>query len=205
MFVDLSLNPREVFGDKISEAINKPKIIKVNKFTEESAKEFNKDFNEAIEGGQSIIPVVIDSYGGDVFSAFSIIDTIKSSPVKVATISTGKAMSAGAFLLSAGEEGMRWASPNAVIMIHELSSFLFGKNEEIQADANQVKKLNKKLFEIMSLNCNHPKKYFEKIYRKEKARADWYLSPKEAKKHNLINHIGMPKITMKVNVDIGIE
>lgn len=202
MHIDLSLNPSKAFIVKVDEVIKKPKIITVNNFDESAAKEFNKEFAEALETGQSIIPIVIDSFGGQVYSLFSMVDTIKNSPVPVATVATGKSMSCGAVLLSAGTEGMRYASPNATILIHEVSSGAFGKNEEIQSDADHTKKLNKKLFEMLSLNCKQPKTYFEKIYRGDKARADWYLDAKEAKQHNLVNHIGFPKIKMTLDVSM---
>ena len=204
MHVDLEVNPLKAFNVKIDDIIKKPKIITVNKFDESVAKDFSKEFAEALEAGQSIIPVVIDSYGGQVYSLFNMVDIIKNSPIPVATIATGKSMSCGAVLLSAGTEGMRYASPNATILIHEISSGTFGKNEEIQSDANHTKRLNKILFQMLSLNCKQSKNYFEDIYINKKSRADWYLDPKEAKQHNIVNHIGFPKIKMKLNVSMEI-
>jgi ATP-dependent Clp endopeptidase proteolytic subunit ClpP len=204
MHIDMRLNPTKSFSPKVEDFLKKPKVITVNKFDESSAKDFNKEFAEALETGQTIIPVIIDSFGGQVYSLFSMVDTIKNSNVPVATIAIGKTMSCGAVLLSAGNEGMRYASPNAIVLIHEVSSLAFGKNEEIQSDADHTKKLNKKLFEMISLNCGKQKNYFEKIYRNEKARADWYLDAKEAQSHNLINHIGIPKIIMKLNIEMNL-
>lgn len=202
MHVDLTLNPAKSFLSKIEDNLRKPKIITVNKFNEDASKEFNKEFSEAIDTGQTVIPIIIDSYGGAVYSAFNMIDTIKSSPVPVATIAKGKAMSSGTLLLSAGTEGMRYAAPNTTILIHEAATFTGGKNEEIQSDAANLKRLNKKTFEMLSLNCKKKKNYFENIYRKEKSRADWYLDAKEALSHNLINHIGIPKINMSLNISM---
>jgi len=204
MFVEYSIEPLGAFSCKVDDIVKKPKVITVNKFNEESAIKFNEDFSVAIESGQNIIPVVIDSYGGQLYSLMNMIDTIKNSPVAVATIVKGKAMSCGALLLSCGTEGFRFASENSSIMIHELSSGSFGKNEEIQADAKNCKKLNKKIFQILSKNCGHKKGYFEDIYRKQKSRADWYLEPEECIKHNLINHIGIPKIEMTVSASIDL-
>lgn len=205
MHIDISFQPEKTFKGKIEEIVKKPKVILVNDFDEKSAKKFNEDFSEALETGQTIVPIIIDSYGGEVYSLFNMIDTIKNSPIPVATIATGKAMSCGAVLLSCGTEGMRYATQNSTIMIHEVSSIHFGKNEEIQSKAENTKRLNKKLMQIMSLNCGQSKNYFEKIYRDRKSRADWYLDSKEALSHNLINQIGSPKIKMSLKIEMMLE
>ena len=111
-----------------------PIIVKVNKFTEESAKKFHQDMAMAHNSGQKIIPIVIDSYGGQVYSLMSMVSAIQSAEIPVATIAQGKAMSCGAVLLTFGEDGMRFADPNATVMIHDVSSGGRGKIEELKAD-----------------------------------------------------------------------
>ena len=81
-----------------------PIIIRVNEFDEDSAKEFAQQMSSAQSSGQSIIPVIIDSYGGQVYSLMSMIGNIKSSKIPVATIVEGKAMSCGAILFSFGTQ-----------------------------------------------------------------------------------------------------
>ena len=63
-----------------------PVIVTVNKFDEESAKEFRTKVAMAHNTGQKIIPVIIDSYGGQVYSLMSMISTIKNSELPIATI-----------------------------------------------------------------------------------------------------------------------
>ena len=77
-----------------------PIIIRVNKFNEKAALEFATKVAVAHSTGQKVIPVVIDSYGGEVYSLMSMISSIESSELPVATIVEGKAMSCGAVLLS---------------------------------------------------------------------------------------------------------
>ena len=77
-----------------------PIIIRVNRFDEKSANEFSHKMALAHSTGQKVIPVVIDSYGGQVYSLMSMIAAIESSELPVATIVEGKAMSCGAVLLS---------------------------------------------------------------------------------------------------------
>ena len=75
-----------------------PMMIRVNKFDEEAAKKFAMEMGQAHNTGQKIIPVIIDSYGGQVYSLMSMISAIKHAELPVATIVEGKAMSCGAVL-----------------------------------------------------------------------------------------------------------
>ena len=79
-----------------------PVIIRVNKFDEDAAKKFDQEMAQAHNTGQKVIPVVIDSYGGQVYSLMSMIGSIKNSELPIATIVEGKAMSCGAILFSFG-------------------------------------------------------------------------------------------------------
>ena len=115
-----------------------PIIIRVNKFDEEAAKKFDHEIAIAHNTGQKVIPVVIDSYGGQVYSLMSMIGSISGSELPVATIVEGKAMSCGAILFSFGEQGLRFMDPNATLMIHDVSSGMLGKVEELKADVQEA-------------------------------------------------------------------
>ena len=93
------------------ELMRQPVIIRVNKFDEAAAKDFASRMAAAHSTGQKVIPVIIDSYGGQVYSLMSMIAQIRASELPVATIVEGKAMSCGAVLLSFGEQGMRLLTP----------------------------------------------------------------------------------------------
>jgi ATP-dependent Clp protease protease subunit len=176
-----------------------PVIIRVNKFDEDSAKEFGQQMSLAQSTGQPIIPIVIDSYGGQVYSLMSMIGNIKSSKVPVATIVEGKAMSCGAILFSFGNQGYRFIDPDATIMIHDVSSGAIGKIEDIKADSKEAERLNQKVYKMMSSNCGKEPNYFLDIIH-EKSHADWYLDADEAILHGLANHKRVPDL--KINVDI---
>ena len=180
-----------------------PIIARVNKFDEDAAKKFDLEIARAHNTGQKVIPVVIDSYGGQVYSLMSMISAIKHSELPIATIVEGKAMSCGAILFSFGEEGLRFMDPNATIMIHDVSSMDWGKVEELKAGAAEADRLNKKIYTMMARNCGKPDDYFTKLIH-DKGHADWFLDAKEAKKHGLINHIRMPEMNIKVTVDIDV-
>ena len=128
-------------------------------------------------------------------------DRISACKKTVATIATGKAMSCGSVLLSCGSEGMRFISPNATVMIHDVSSWAVGKVEEVKTSAEESERLNKLIFETMAKNCGHKSKYFLNLIH-DKSHADWFLTAEETVKHNLANHIRVPSFEVKVSLDI---
>ena len=181
-----------------------PVVIRVRKFDEGSAKAFSDEMARAQNSGQPVIPIIIDSYGGQVYSLMSMISDIKHSKVKVATIAQGKAMSCGAVLFSFGEEGHRYMDPDATLMIHDVSSMGWGKVEEIKADAEEVERLNQKIYRIMATNCGHDEEYFLDIVH-EKGHADWFLDAEECESHNMANHLHVPdlKISAEIKFKFG--
>ena len=70
----------------------------------------------------------------------SMIAAIKASNIPVATIVQGKAMSCGAILASFGEEGLRFMDKDATMMIHDVSSYAFGKIEDLKANAREAER-----------------------------------------------------------------
>jgi ATP-dependent Clp protease protease subunit len=183
---------------------HQPVIIRVNKFDEKAAQDFNSKMASAQSTGQKVVPVIIDSYGGQVYSLMSMISAIKSSEIPVATIVEWKSMSCGAVLLSFGEQGMRFADEDATIMIHDVSSGGRGKIEELKADVAEADRLDEKIFTMMARNCGKKDDYFKKkVFNKK--HADWFMDAKEAKTHGLVNHLRVPKMTVKVDVDIDFE
>ena len=181
-----------------------PIIIVVNDFNEESANEFSEAISLAHNTGQKVIPVIIDSYGGEAYSLLSMISCIKSSNIPVATIVKGKAMSCGAILASFGEDGLRFMDKDSVMMIHDVSAAAFGKVEELKTNARESERLNKKLYTMMARNCGKPDDYFLKLIH-DKGHADWFLEAEEAKDHNIVQQLRIPQLTGKVSVDIELE
>ena len=179
-----------------------PVVIRLNKFDEPSAKAFSAAVMKAQNTGQPVLPIIIDSYGGQVYSLMSMISDIKHSRIPVATIVQGKAMSCGAILFSFGAEGMRYMDPDATVMIHDVSSMERGKVEEVKASAEETERLNKKIYHMMAENCGQHKDYFLDIVH-EKGYADWFLEADECKKHNLANHLHIPE--MKINATVKFD
>ena len=178
-----------------------PVMIRVNDFTEEAAADFAAKMGVAQNTGQPVIPVIIDSYGGQVYSLMSMIAAIKNSRIPVATIVEGKAMSCGVILASCGAKGMRYISEDATLMIHDVSSGAFGKNSEIQASADETRRLNDKIYDILAQNTGKPAKWFHKKINK-RGRADWFVEPYKAIEIGLCDKVGVPTLDINVSVDI---
>lgn len=178
-------------------------IARVNKFDEESAKDFSNKIAMAHNTGQKVIPVVIDSYGGQVYSLMSMIGAIKNSELPIATIVQGKAMSCGAILFSFGEEGLRFMDPDATVMIHDVSSGGAGKIEELKSNAEEASRLNDKVFRMMARNVGKSDDFFVKKIH-EKGHADWYLDAKACKKMGLANQLRVPVLNISIDVNIDL-
>lgn len=185
---------------KIEDIINLPRVVIVNEFNEKSAKEFYEHMSEAENSDQDIIPIVIDSYGGAVYSLFAMIDCIKASKKKVATISISKSMSCGSVLFSCGADGYRFVAPMSTILIHDVSSWTYGKVEDIKTDAKEVERLNNAFYHLMDRNCGHEEGYFQKLVH-EKGHADWFLTAEEAVEHKLANHIRIPRFEVTISAE----
>lgn len=185
--------------EKLEEVLEEPKIIRVNEFDEEALEQFEEDMDEAHATGQPVIPVVIDSFGGSVYGLFGMITAIETARVPVATVLTSKAMSAGAMLFCFGTEGYRFMHPHAVMMIHDAGSFSMGKVEEMKAEVHHVDEVNQSMFRRVSKHLGHEPGYMSKLV-KENKHVDWFLSAKEAKKHNIANHLYIPKFEVEISL-----
>ena len=179
-----------------------PVIIRVRKFDEVAARDFSSAMRKAQNTGQPVVPVIIDSYGGQVYSLMSMISDINHSKIPVATIVQGKAMSCGAILFSFGDEGKRYMDPDATLMIHDVSSMGWGKVEEIKASAEETDRLNQKIYSMMAENCGKHRDYFLDIVH-DKGHSNWFLEADECLKHNLANHLFIPE--MKIKVSVGFD
>lgn len=168
--------------------------IHINKFNEETSREFYKSFRELLSNDSvKVVPIFIDSYGGNIHALLAMLDLIAHSHKPVATIAMGKAMSCGAILLAAGTEGYRFAATNADIMLHEVSSVEFGKMADLDSGFKHTKKMNENLFAFLASRGKKDKKfYLDKM--KSMGNVDWFLTAKEYKTLGLIDNVGIPQL-----------
>jgi len=144
-------------------------------------------FLEAEDPGKDI-QLYINSPGGSVTAGMAIYDTMQYIKCDVSTICLGMAASMGAFLLSSGAKGKRYALPNSTIMIHQPSGGAQGQATEIQIVADQIAKTKKKLNEILSANTGQPLEIVEKDTDR-----DNYMTAEEAKAYGLIDGVVIHK------------
>ena len=134
------------------------------------------------------IQLYINSPGGSVTAGMAIYDTMQYIKCDVSTICLGMAAGMGAFLLSSGAKGKRYALPNSTIMIHQPSGGAQGQATEIQIVADQIAKTKKKLNEILSANTGQPLEIVEKDTDR-----DNYMTAEEAKAYGLIDGVVVHK------------
>ncbi len=170
----------------------KPMVVPyVRSFTSASLKRFEEEVCAAHEIEQDVIPIIIDSPGGDIYSLLAMVDIIDNSEIDVATVVIGKAMSCGAVLASCGKKGMRFISKNSTFMIHDAWTSSSGKYAEMKSDMKEFSRLNKKIFKILDKNSGQELGFFQQKMR-EVERTDWYLNPKDVVSLGIMDVVGIP-------------
>ncbi len=130
------------------------------------------------------ICLYINSPGGSVSAGLAIYDTMNYIKCDVSTICIGLAASMGAFLLSSGTKGKRYALPNSEIMIHQPLGGAQGQASDIKIMADHILKTKHRLNSILATNSGKPYEVVEKDTDR-----DNYLSAEEAKEYGLIDEI----------------
>ena len=130
------------------------------------------------------ISLYINSPGGSVTAGLAIYDTMRYITAPVTTVCMGRAASMGAFLLAAGEPGMRFALPNSQIMIHPPSGGFHGQATDIDIHAREVLRLKERLNTILSENTGMS--YEDVVKATER---DNFLTPEEAKACGIIDRV----------------
>ncbi|MDA8028794.1 MAG: ATP-dependent Clp endopeptidase proteolytic subunit ClpP [Nitrospiraceae bacterium] len=136
------------------------------------------------EDSSKDINLYINSPGGIVTAGLAIYDTIKFIKPDVSTICIGQAASMGAFLLSAGTKGKRFALPNARIMIHQPMGGFQGQATDIEIHAREILKLKADLNRMLADHCGQP---IEKVALDTDR--DYFMSSVEAKDYGLIDSV----------------
>ena len=140
-------------------------------------------FLESEDPGKDI-NFYINSPGGSVTAGMAIYDTMNYIKCDVSTICIGMAASMGAFLLSGGTKGKRFALPNAEVMIHQPSGGAKGQATDIKIVADNIIKTRRKLNEILAVNTGKPLEVIEVDTER-----DFYMSAEEARDYGIIDGI----------------
>jgi ATP-dependent Clp protease protease subunit len=180
--------------DKKKTTSSSDSFVWVKEFDDSALESFYNSFMSLEHADDvPVIPVIISSYGGEVSALLAMRDIIKSSNKPVSTIALGKAMSAGACLLAAGTKGLRYASPDTIIMIHEVSSGVVGKAADIKESAATIEMMNRKLLKNLAADCDIPLKKLDDYMRSIK-NVDWNMTSQQALKLGLIDSTSVPRI-----------
>ncbi len=134
------------------------------------------------------INLYVNSPGGSVTSGLAIYDTMQYVKPQVSTICVGQAASMGAFLLSGGAYGKRYAVPNARIMIHQPLGGFQGQATDIEIQAKEILRLKARLNEILAKHTRQPIERIEKDTDR-----DYFMGAGEAKEYGLIDEVILHK------------
>ncbi len=136
------------------------------------------------EDPEKDINLYIKFPGGSVTAGLGIYDTMQYVKPSINTICLGQAASMGAFLLTAGTKGKRYALPNARVMIHQPMGGFQGQATEIDIHAREILKIRERLNEIMAKHTGQP---LDKI--SQDTERDYFMSSEEAKRYGLIDEV----------------
>ena len=130
------------------------------------------------------ISLYINSPGGSITAGMAIYDTMQFIKCDVSTICVGMAASMGAFLLSSGAKGRRFALPNSEIMIHQPSGGAQGQATDIAIQAERVLRMKKNLTQILADNCGKP---YETVAAD--CERDHFMTAEEAQTYGIIDKV----------------
>jgi ATP-dependent Clp protease protease subunit len=136
------------------------------------------------EDPEKDIWLYINSPGGSVTAGMAIFDTMKWIPNDVATVAMGLAASMGQFLLSAGTQGKRYATPHARVMMHQPSGGIGGTASDIKIQAEQMLHIKKQMAELIA---QHTGQSVEQI-EADSDRDRWFTAA-EAKDYGFVDHV----------------
>lgn len=138
----------------------------------------------AADDPEKDISLYINSPGGSITSGMAIYDTMQYIKPDVSTICVGMAASMGAFLLTAGAKGKRYALPNSEVMIHQPLGGAEGQASDIEIRARRIIKMRDKLNGILADRSGQPLERIEKDTDR-----DYFMSAAEAQEYGLIDKV----------------
>ena len=150
------------------------------------------------ENPKKEISLYINSPGGVVTAGMAIYDTMQFIKPPVATLCMGQAASMGSLLLCAGEKDMRFALPNARIMVHQPSGGFQGQASDIQRHAEDILKMKRRLNEVYVKHCNQDYDTVEKTLDR-----DHFMTATEALEWGLVDRVVENRSSLAENGEDG--
>ena len=140
------------------------------------------------------ISMYINSPGGVVTAGMAIYDTLQFIKPKIATVCIGPAASLGSLRLCAGAQGMRYALPNARVMVHQPSGGFSGQASDIERHAEDIIKMKRRLNEVYASHTNQKYETVERTLDR-----DYFMTAEQAKEFGLIDRV----LAKRSDVNIG--
>ena len=134
------------------------------------------------------INLYINSPGGSVTAGLAIYDTMRYISAPVSTLCMGMAASMAAFLLAAGNKGMRYCLPHSTVMIHQPLGGVQGQASDIEITAREIQKLKKELYTIIADHSHTP---YEKVWADSDR--DYWMTAQEAKEYGMVDEVLVKK------------
>jgi ATP-dependent Clp protease protease subunit len=147
------------------------------------------------ENPKKEIAMYINSPGGVVTSGMAIYDTMQFVKPPIATLCIGQAASMGSLLLAAGSKDMRFALPNARIMVHQPSGGFSGQASDIYRHAEDIFKMKRRLNEVYVKHCNQPYEVIERTLDR-----DYFMTADQAKDFGIVDKV----LSQRDEVDLKI-
>ena len=180
--VNISKAGREGLDLLSYDFINNRKIYLFSEIDNNTSMEIVSQLEYLNNNGTDDIRIFINSPGGSVSAGFAIVDAIKRCKCDVSTICTGMAASMGAFILSCGTKGKRFATPLSEIMIHQPLGGAQGQASDIQLAAEHITNVKNKLHIILSENTGQNIKTIS-----QDCDRDYWMYAEEALKYGIID------------------
>ena len=169
-----------ILDGKVNEDMSKKvteKILKLN-INDEKLRVEKADFTERP------VKLILNTVGGSIYEANSIVGTVETSVTPVHTYCYGKTMSAGFYIFSSGAK--RFASPLSSFMYHDASVGMFNTIEGLKNDFEWYEKLRDQMDEYLLSVTNLPREMMD--YKKSR-KEDWYLTAREALQYGLADEL----------------
>ena len=144
------------------------------------------------ENPKKEIAMYINSPGGIVTSGMAVYDTMQFVKPAVSTLCTGQAASMGSLLLCAGEKGMRFATPNARIMVHQPSGGFQGQASDIERHAEDIIKMKRRLNEIY---VKHTGQTYEAI--ETTLDRDYFMTAEQAQAFGIVDQVITTRVALE--------
>jgi ATP-dependent Clp protease protease subunit len=177
--------------------------IWVNAFGEKDAQRFREQVLEVAEAGpDKPITVYVNSYGGYVDGLALMLDTMDETPNPFITVCLGKAMSAGAILLSHGD--YRYCGRYARVMVHDIAGGVWGKADNVKNDAKEIERLSRLFMDLLAKNCGMTGYDEIKAKLRQNDGDELWMSPDAALNFGMVDYIGLPKLAPVTVYQIGI-